>query len=392
MHSLARPTLLLTVFFVAMVCVEPQARSEDVSDPIAQRASSSHSVRLGPPALDSHGHAGHIHHVVSGDTLWDISDAYLGTAWAWPSIWNENTKIENPHRIWPGDHIWISEYEMRRLTAAEADALLADGWEPPSTPASPDFGKRAPEGGGPLAFEGAGASIRPPDARRILDSISFVSPETLSASATIVDSPEERIWLAGGDPVYLGLGEGDVEVGDRLDVFRHVEAIRDLRTRRVLGHHVGILGWLEVTEVQGDSSVAEIRVSVAEMARGDRVTPREQWPEMISPGSNGDVHEGQIVFLPTPRSVMGTLDPVYIDRGSKHGLHPGSELEIIEGGRAVQDAVRRSSVKTPTRVIGGMVILATQKESALAVVTHARRELERGDAVRSLPPEEVAGL
>ncbi len=89
---------------------------------------------------------------------------------------------------------------------------------------------------------------------------------------------------------------------------------------------------------------------------------------------------------------MGTLDPVYIDRGSKHGLHPGSELEVVEGGRAVQDAVRRSSVKTPTRVIGGMVILATQEESALAVVTHARRELERGDAVRSLPPEEVAGL
>ena len=298
MHSLARSTLQLTIFVIAMACVDTQARSEDVSGSIAQLTSSAHSVRLGPPAVDSHGHSGNIHRVVSGDTLWDISDAYLGTAWAWPSIWNENTKIENPHRIWPGDHIWISEYEMRRLTPAEADVLLADGGGPPSVPASADFEKRAPEGGGPLAFEGAGASIRAPDSRRILDSISFVSPETLSASATIIDSPEQRIWLAGGDSVYLGLGEGDVEVGDRLNVFRHVEAIRDLRTRRVLGHHVGILGWLEVTEVQEDSSVAEIRVSVAEMARGDRVTPREQWPEIVSPGSNGDVDEGQIVFLP----------------------------------------------------------------------------------------------
>ena len=229
------------------------------------------------------------------------------------------------------------------------------------------------------------------DARSLLDSVGFVSAATLAAAASIVDSPEPRIWLAGRDRVYLGLGMGEVAVGDRLSVFRHVEAIRDLRTRRLLGHHVGILGWLEVVEVQGDSSVAEIQVSVAEMARGDHVTPRVAWPEPILPAPTASVVAGQIVFLPAPRSVMGTADSVYVDRGSNHGLRVGSELEIVEGGRAVVDSVRGSSVRTPTRVIGGLVVLATQPESALAVVTHVRRELELGDAVRSPPPEELAG-
>ncbi|MDJ0790209.1 MAG: LysM domain-containing protein, partial [Myxococcota bacterium] len=48
-----------------------------------------------PPALgavgwDSEGRQGRIHIVVGGDTLWDISNAYLGTPWVWPSIWNDN--------------------------------------------------------------------------------------------------------------------------------------------------------------------------------------------------------------------------------------------------------------------------------------------------------------
>ena len=74
MHLLARPTLLLTIFFIAMVCVDTRARGEDASDPIAQLTSSSHSVRLGPPAVDSHGHPGHIHQRGFGETrLWAIS-------------------------------------------------------------------------------------------------------------------------------------------------------------------------------------------------------------------------------------------------------------------------------------------------------------------------------
>lgn len=350
-----------------------------------------HSVWLGPPAINAAGQPGRIHRVIKGDTLWDISEAYLGTSWAWPSIWNENLGIENPHRIWPGDRIWISETEMRRVTLAEAEAMIHAA----QLAASDSGDSRGPDADGSATrgLDGASRFLRPPDARRVLDTVGFVSPEALAAAASIVDSPEPRIWLAEGDQVYVGLGEGEVAVGDRLSVFRHVEAIRDLRTRSVLGHHVGILGWIEVVEIQGDASVAEVRSSVAEMARGDRVTPQQPWPEppgvtpVISPAVSG-----QIVFLPTPRSVMGTLDAVYVDRGSKHGLGPGSALEIIDGGQRMKDFVRGTSVRTPTRVIGELVVLSAQEESALAVVVRAKRELARGDAVRSPRTAEMAGL
>ena len=61
-------------------------------------------------------------------------EAYLGTPWVWPSVWTENEAIENPHLIRPGDKIWITAGEMRRVTADEAEALLAN--EPPEEEAA----------------------------------------------------------------------------------------------------------------------------------------------------------------------------------------------------------------------------------------------------------------
>ena len=70
------------------------------------------------------GKKGQIYKVQKGDTLWAISQTYLGTPWIWPSVWKENeAEIANPHRIFPGELIWISEGMMRKLTPEEAARL-----------------------------------------------------------------------------------------------------------------------------------------------------------------------------------------------------------------------------------------------------------------------------
>ncbi|MCP5066046.1 MAG: LysM peptidoglycan-binding domain-containing protein, partial [bacterium] len=76
---------------------------------------------------DQNGRTGRLHTVLKGDTLWDISDAYLGTPWVWPSIWKDNGEIKNPHRIHPGDRLWITPHETRPASDAEGAEVLAGG-------------------------------------------------------------------------------------------------------------------------------------------------------------------------------------------------------------------------------------------------------------------------
>ena len=45
--------------------------------------------------------------VQSGDSLWKISDMFLHNPWLWPSVWQNNGQIENPHLIFPGDVITL---------------------------------------------------------------------------------------------------------------------------------------------------------------------------------------------------------------------------------------------------------------------------------------------
>ena len=78
---------------------------EVTETPEIEPTADAQSIELGPMGYDEEGQPGRIHVVVPGDTLWDISDAYLGTPWVWPSVWRENQGIENPHLIFPNDKI-----------------------------------------------------------------------------------------------------------------------------------------------------------------------------------------------------------------------------------------------------------------------------------------------
>jgi hypothetical protein len=336
---------------------------------------------LGAIGYDSQGRRGRIHIVVTGDTLWDISNAYLGTPWVWPSIWQDNDDIPNPHLIYPGDHIWITPSEMRRISAEEAAAMLANL---PSEPAATDdlaLDTPAPE------VRDLPQAVTEPNERgtyRVAsrEMAGLITPDQLDAAASIVGRVPERTLLTQEDDVFIGLGESDVSVGDQFTVFRTRQKVFDPDSGVLLGYHVEFLGWVEVKETFPETSRANIRMSAAEVTEGDRLIPREPLPaEIALQASPADV-EGRISFFPNQRVVIGFNDFVYLNRGSVDGLEVGSPLDVYRPGYSAEEVVRDHRVLVPDHVIGRLIVVRTEEESAVAAVVKTQTELALGDRFR----------
>lgn len=338
----------------------------------------------GAIGYDSEGRQGRIHIVASGDTLWDISDAYLGTPWVWPSIWNDNGEIENPHLIHPGDRIWITPTEMRRISAEEAEALLANVPEAPAEaePAAPEEPVTLAEE--PEPFEAPLSAPAEARSYRVSarESAGLISPEQMTSSASIVGSVPDRVLLSQEDRIYIGLGEAEVEPGDEFTMFRTNEKVFDPDTGALLGYHVDILGWVQVDETFPETSLATIRMSTAEVGTGDRVMPREPLPPEIAVQAAPTGVEGKISFFPGRRVLMGFQDFVYLNRGSLDGIEIGSPLEVYRPGYPAFEEAREEQVEVPDRVIAKLLVVRAETDSSVALVTATEDELELGDRFR----------
>jgi nucleoid-associated protein YgaU len=354
-----------------------EALAETDSDSASSDAQPARKVALGEMGYDEQGRSGRIHLVVSGDTLWDISDAYLGTPWVWPSVWTDNREIDNPHLIVPGDRVWISAHEMRRASADEAERLLAgqplaDGGDgEPAGPASDSFQSLFQD-------EEGSNTVRVSS----LETTGLISVEQLEAAASIVDAVPERIMLSQGDMVYIGLGKQQASVGDQFTIFRTREKVFDLDSNRLLGYHVELLGWAEVEETDDETSLALIRMSAGEMEIGDRVMPRERPILDIEVAASPKNVDGRISFFPSSRVLMGSADYVYLNRGELDGLQVGSPLEVYRGGKQAPERARDTQVEVPDRVIARLLVVRARSESAVAFVRHTETELELGDYFR----------
>jgi hypothetical protein len=356
---------------------------------------------LGPVAVDDSGQKGRIHTVVGGDTLWDISASYLGTPWVWPSVWQDNGEIANPHVISPGDRIWITAGEMRIVTEREADNMIAAERELVAAPPEPE--PAPPAADSPAMEEDLMADEMPASMDNLpvavptqmasesstrtihvaeRDAMGFVTTEAVDAATSVIDSSNPRTWLVDGDTFYLGQGEGEVAVGDEFTIFRDAEGVVDGDTGRLLGYHVEILGWGVVRKVNPETATAEIRMSRSEIHRGDHLTPRVVMGPTVPVRVTPDGIEGKIVYMPDSRTSMGDSDYVYLNRGSLHGFEVGSEVEVFTPGALESDRVRRAEVMTPDFVAAHMVLVEVQPDSAVAYIVSASRELEIGDKIR----------
>jgi len=308
-----------------------------------------------------------VHRVVPGDTLWDLSERYLGSPWHWPRVWSYNPEIENPHWIFPGDRV--------RLAPAAPVPVVTE-----EEPVVDDVPVEVPEVAtvGQIGYHGRGRRFR---------TEGIISRGALEETAIIESSFEEKELLVEGDRVYLAWPKHrPVQVGQVYVVFRPEGKIYHPVTDAYVGHFTRILGAVRVVDASPFRKhvTGMIVKSFEEIERGDRIGP-----------SLFDL-ERPVAERPNPRNLVGRITAtlvagireigqdqvVFLDRGREHGVQPGNRFVVVHSGDGLELPDEAFFVsELPAEAVAELLVIEVQETTSAAVVVMARREFQVGDRV-----------
>jgi len=216
--------------------------------------------------------------VVKGDTLWDISGKFLHDPFQWPSIWEQNPQIKNPHLIYPGDIIRLSVVDGR----AVIDVLRPNGKGGYSSVAGGQVTNKVRMRNGrevlsPQVREEElvrSVTNQAADAiRAFTKSPHVVATDELEDAAYVLSTTDDRLASANGDDIYArGFSSKPQET---YSIFRPSQPLIDPETGEILGYEAKRVADAKLVR-GGDPATLRIFNSTQETLRGDRLVTKHK--------------------------------------------------------------------------------------------------------------------
>lgn len=316
-------------------------------------------------------HVAYEYTVKKGDTLWGIASHFLKNPWAWPRIWYENPHIHNPHWIYPGDVLRLTDVNGRprlevitRVVRLEPHVRVEALHKPiPVVPMSV--------------------------IRAFLRGPRIVSRKTLAHAPYVLAT-------AGGQP--LGATGMDIYVRhlpasgpDKLAVVHPGQLFKNPLTGAVLGRQVDHVADARVLK-RGQTARLVLTHSLRATHVGDRLLPElaHRLADFYPRAPHRPV-SGHIIadFGNTP--AIGRYDIVTLDRGRHSGLQRGDVLSIYQSGRRVRDPYSHHLVQLPSRRAGLVMVFRVYPHLSYALVMKSLRSIHVGDQVTSPKAHASAG-
>lgn len=339
-------------------------------------------VRMTPPPGPGQAVApGEVHTVVSGDTLWDLSQSYLGSPWYWPKVWSYNPEIANPHWIYPGNKIRFfpaGEEVPSRVEVGEAPQALA---EDPELDAPTEFDDQ--EGrvtaAGKIGYTPKGTTAH------LLQG--FVTTRELDEAGTIAGSFSETLMLSYPEQVYIKFkNRNDVQVGADYVVFKTIGDVVHPDSKAKLGHLTHFLGKVRVVKMDQNFVTAQITDTWDEINRGDLIGPAsEDFLLRVQPRPNEKAVKGTLVEMMIPYlTIAGEFQSVIIDQGSSAGVQVGNTFTVIRqqdlGGNFMEPQ-KEQDKKWPEEAIATCMVIDVKDRASVCLMTRSIREVVEGDRV-----------
>lgn len=313
--------------------------------------------------------AGTQHTVEKGDTLWDLSQKYLGSPWYWPKVWSYNPEIANPHWIYPGNVVRFFGTGEESPTQVELgnapDVIPGERIDEDTVQVA---GKLGYEPKGTLNFRVAG----------------FVTKKEIEEAGHISGSFAGARYLSSNTQAYLEFkSKGTVKIGDRLVIFKPGEEVAHPKSGGTVGYLTQLTGVLRITRTDGPMVTAMITDSYDVIERGDLVAPySEALAKRVAVRPNDKKLDGTIVA----QLGIGTYQTIIIDQGSDQGVQPGNVFTVVRWQDGLQHEVANNPEfkddRYPDEEVGHCIAWEVKASATSCVVVNALRELAVGDFVQ----------
>jgi hypothetical protein len=278
-----------------------------------------------------------------------------------------NPQIQNPHWIYPGDHVRLRE---QGVAARPGIRGRRGGW-PPGT--------------------------------LYLRDVGWVDDRKEDLWGELVGSPEDTMMLAAGNDVYIQLAENhQVAIGEQLTIWR---PIRTAESENAKGTLVSIRGTARIDRYNPNTHMVRARIveSLDVIERGAKVGPVGRRFDVVPPVRSEVDLTANILGSTYAYQFYGQNQVVFIDRGEKEGVRVGQRFFAVRRGdrwdeqldTAGQLAVLRPRVeddrpdrvdrmftdvdeeKLPDETYAELRIVRLREHTATAVVIASKYEIER---------------
>lgn len=364
MNATAFRTALLTV---ALLAGAADARAQSLPTDMGDGVSfGSLGADYGPPDY---------YIVQPGDTLWEISNRFLGNPFYWPRLWSINEYITNPHWIYPGNRVVFRLGSVVEPPHIDLDGVRTDG----ATVEPVDI---------VTAEAACGPNIRFTDTREARTYVAngFLADRSdVDVYGSVAKARPLGTQLATRDLLYLEVNDPEAySCGDVVSVFRQTrKRVRHPTERGArYGDLYEVVAEATVVHRHGDYLTAVVRRSWSEAQRGDLVGPQVPVNVQVEVGPPRGELEGTIVErVHTEMYLMGSGETVFVDRGRADGVRVGNSFWVVEQRDEAFDT-KAEDEDLPWSVVGRLVVVRVDEYSSTAVVTDADRALAVGMRVR----------
>ncbi len=346
----------------------------------------SSTVAPGAPAAgEGTGQPSSAHTVEKGDTLWDLSQKYLGSPWYWPKVWSYNPEIANPHWIYPGNVVRFFQGGEETPTQVEV-GQQPSGEEPAGEVEESTYVPDEEEGrisvSGPIGYV--------PKKAIALQATGFVTPGEVEESGVIAGSFAQTEMLSPPEQFYARFRDGHpMKLGDAFVIFRSAGEVIHPITHQSVGFITKIVGAGRVVKQDKTGlAVCTIERQFDDIRRGDFLGPLgESLIHSVAARPNEREIKGAfVVSSTTPYLTMFAENQiVIIDKGADDGVKPGNIFHVwrAKDGMGMDSVLHPEMVDEawPREDVGACMAFEVKSKATTCLVTKSLRDLVKGDNV-----------